>query len=107
MAANLHLEHAEDLMLMMGRKGVDEAFEYIDDLTHTFSSAPKGNSKITTKWDGSPAIFCGYDPADGAFFVGKKSVFNKTPGMYKSEACLLYTSPSPRDQRGSRMPSSA
>ena len=24
-----------------------------------------------------------------------------------SEACLLYTSPSPRDQRGSRMPSSA
>ena len=25
----------------------------------------------------------------------------------KAEACLLYTSPSPRDQRGSRMPSSA
>ena len=25
----------------------------------------------------------------------------------RSEACLLYTSPSPRDQRGSRMPSSA
>ena len=25
----------------------------------------------------------------------------------KREACLLYTSPSPRDQRGSRMPSSA
>ena len=25
----------------------------------------------------------------------------------KSNCCLLYTSPSPRDQRGSRMPSSA
>ena len=25
----------------------------------------------------------------------------------KSKVCLLYTSPSPRDQRGSRMPSSA
>ena len=25
----------------------------------------------------------------------------------RSETCLLYTSPSPRDQRGSRMPSSA
>ena len=25
----------------------------------------------------------------------------------KPETCLLYTSPSPRDQRGSRMPSSA
>ena len=24
-----------------------------------------------------------------------------------NEACLLYTSPSPRDQRGARMPSSA
>ena len=26
---------------------------------------------------------------------------------YKAIDCLLYTSPSPRDQRGSRMPSSA
>ena len=25
----------------------------------------------------------------------------------KNKSCLLYTSPSPRDQRGSRMPSSA
>ena len=29
----------------------------------------------------------------------------RTPGL--SLGCLLYTSPSPRDQRGSRMPSSA
>ena len=28
-------------------------------------------------------------------------------GMDKFRVCLLYTSPSPRDQRGSRMPSSA
>ena len=27
--------------------------------------------------------------------------------LIRSKACLLYTSPSPRDQRGSRMPSSA
>ena len=27
--------------------------------------------------------------------------------IYMSNGCLLYTSPSPRDQRGSRMPSSA
>ena len=27
--------------------------------------------------------------------------------FYMSRSCLLYTSPSPRDQRGSRMPSSA
>ena len=30
---------------------------------------------------------------------------NTTPSLYLT--CLLYTSPSPRDQRGSRMPSSA
>ena len=27
--------------------------------------------------------------------------------LREGQACLLYTSPSPRDQRGSRMPSSA
>ena len=32
--------------------------------------------------------------------------FDLEPGQY-SQPCLLYTSPSPRDQRGSRMPSSA
>ena len=32
---------------------------------------------------------------------------NLTNILCKSAACLLYTSPSPRDQRGSRMPSSA
>ena len=30
-----------------------------------------------------------------------------TPKDWVFDACLLYTSPSPRDQRGSRMPSSA
>ena len=30
-----------------------------------------------------------------------------TAGQEKFKTCLLYTSPSPRDQRGSRMPSSA
>ena len=46
-----------------------------------------------------------YD-ATGSFFTGeyaKVDCFNH--GMYSS--CLLYTSPSPRDKRQSRMPSSA
>jgi len=30
-----------------------------------------------------------------------------TRALARAHACLLYTSPSPRDQRGSRMPSSA
>lgn len=69
---------------MMGSSGVHEALEYFDDLVKTFSSTPKSNKNITTKWDGSPAIFCGPDPADGRFFVGKKGVFNKVPQLYKS-----------------------
>ena len=41
-----------------------------------------------------------------------QSLENRIKGMQteaqgKMEICLLYTSPSPRDQRGSRMPSSA
>ena len=36
---------------------------------------------------------------------GKSTLMKLLPRLY--EICLLYTSPSPRDQRGSRMPSSA
>ena len=37
-----------------------------------------GRMKVTTKWDGAPAIICGTDPFTGLFFVGNKSVFAKT-----------------------------
>ena len=33
-----------------------------------------GNVKVTTKWDGAPAIICGRNPQTGKFFVGTKSV---------------------------------
>ena len=37
----------------------------------------------------------------------EQAVFAEKKGFDRIWACLLYTSPSPRDQRGSRMPSSA
>ena len=40
----------------------------------------------------------------------RQSSLRKNAGLFsdtESISCLLYTSPSPRDQRGSRMPSSA
>ena len=41
-------------------------------------------------------------------YAKTKEVFDdKDEKLIKYLACLLYTSPSPRDQRGSRMPSSA
>ena len=42
------------------------------------------------------------DPEVGVLLDGETTLFEA-----RLEACLLYTSPSPRDQRGSRMPSSA
>ena len=36
-----------------------------------------------------------------------RQLLREHDGRELSQACLLYTSPSPRDQRGSRMPSSA
>ena len=39
---------------------------------------------------------------------GANKVFKHVrPSQRNPQGCLLYTSPSPRDQRGSRMPSSA
>ena len=35
------------------------------------------------------------------------TISDECPWLDDSNDCLLYTSPSPRDQRGSRMPSSA
>ena len=36
-----------------------------------------------------------------------KRMYDYASSAEKNNICLLYTSPSPRDQRGSRMPSSA
>ena len=39
--------------------------------------------------------------------IGNGPFVELADGSVKLDICLLYTSPSPRDQRGSRMPSSA
>lgn len=41
---------------------------------------------VSVKFDGAPAIIAGIDPSDGKFFVAKKSVFNKSPKVYKTQA---------------------
>jgi hypothetical protein len=77
MSKNTHLEHLEDSILFDGEQGAKDAFAFLDSLTKTFSGTQKSNFKITTKWDGAPAIICGIDPEFKRFFVGTKSVFNK------------------------------
>ena len=46
----------------------------------------RSSVNMTVKWDGAPAIFAGVDPEDGKFFVAKKSVFNVSPKLYKTDA---------------------
>jgi len=77
MSKNTHLEHLEDSILFDGEQGAKDAFAFLDSLTKTFSGTQNSNFKITTKWDGAPAIICGIDPEFKKFFVGTKSVFNK------------------------------
>ena len=55
---------------------------------------------------GSTVTFLVSSTNSGGSFKALKET-DGTSVSYTVSACLLYTSPSPRDQRGSRMPSSA
>lgn len=79
---NTHLEHLEDLVFNLGYQGAVSALDYIESLRQMLAEGTGTTSKLTVKWDGSPAIICGIDPEDSRFFVGTKSVFSK-----ESKAC--------------------
>ena len=90
---NLHLEHIEDEILNYGITGGRASINFIQSLRDMFAGASRSSINMTVKWDGAPAIFAGIDPADGKFFVGKKSVFNVEPQLYKTNADIdEYTS---------------
>ena len=77
MAKNTHLEHLEDDIVNQGKTGGLNAIKMLRELGKMLTE-PTSSVRITTKWDGAPAIVCGTDPITGYFFVGTKSVFNKT-----------------------------
>ncbi|AOV60525.1 hypothetical protein S820908_150 [Synechococcus phage S-CAM9] len=86
MAKNTHLEHLEDDILNQGKQGGFNAITFLRELGEMLSVS-KSNVRVTTKWDGAPAIICGTDPVSKQFFVGTKSVFAKTaPKIIYSEA---------------------
>jgi len=82
-AKNTHLDHAEELVFMYGDEGIKRVVGTFSKLLDTLDGAGGGDA-VTTKWDGSPAVFCGIDPADGKFFVGTKGVFAKNAKLNKS-----------------------
>jgi len=61
---NTHLQHPEDSILA----GNLSVLDWFEETNHV---------DMSVKIDGCPAIVWGIDPANGKFFVGTKSVFNK------------------------------
>lgn len=78
------MTHIEDKVLYGGVNGTRQAINALRELRDML--AGQTDSKLSTKWDGAPAIFCGQDPSDGNFFVAKKGIFAKNPKIYKSKA---------------------
>ena len=83
---NLHLEHLEDEIINFGVDGGRAAINFLRSLRDMLAGGSRSSVNMTVKWDGAPAIFCGIDPEDDKFFVAKKSVFNVSPKLYKTDA---------------------
>ena len=83
---NLHLEHLEDEIINYGVDGGRAAINFLRSLRNMLAGGSRSSVNMTVKWDGAPAIFAGIDPEDGKFFVAKKSVFNVSPKLYKTNA---------------------
>ena len=82
---NTHLEHLEDEIINNGTKGARTAINFLKSVKEMLQGG-KGGSTVTVKWDGAPAVFCGINPENGRFFVGTKSIFNKSPKINYTNA---------------------
>ena len=72
-----HLEHLEDEMLNYGTDGCAAAVAFLKELRKMLGHQDS-QGFMQTKWDGAPSVICGVHPYTKRFFVGTKSVFNKT-----------------------------
>ena len=85
-AKNTHLEHLEDDIINNGVVGGRNAINFLVALKDMLEGNTKRPMNVTVKWDGAPAIFAGTNPDNGKFFVGTKSIFNKTPKINYTNA---------------------
>ena len=76
---NTHLEHLEDDIINRGSSGGVNAINFLKSVRDMLAGNSGAKINTTVKWDGAPAIICGVNPENGKFFVGTKSIFNKTP----------------------------
>lgn len=85
-AKNLHMEHLEDSIFNEGSSGAIDALKFAESVKDMLAGNTTSSFNVTVKWDGAPAVFCGINPENGKFFVGTKSVFNKTPKINYTNA---------------------
>ena len=83
---NVHLEHIEDEIINRGISGARDAVNFLRSLRDMLAGHAQSKVNVTTKWDGAPAIFAGINPENGKFFVGTKSVFNKSAKLNYTDA---------------------
>jgi hypothetical protein len=74
---NVHLEHIEDELFNKGKVGADSALNYLYDMGQMLEGHSKNSVKLSVKWDGAPALFCGNLPGTNKFFVSTKGLFAK------------------------------
>lgn len=74
-----HLTHLEELILTQQKQGLDVAIEFVKALADSFNGNTDSGVFTTVKYDGAPAIICGFNPENNKFFVSTKSFAAKTP----------------------------
>jgi hypothetical protein len=81
-----HIDHLEENILNKGKQGVIEAINQIESSIAYFVG--ESDYKISTKFDGSPAIVAGIDTSN-KFFVASKSAFAKNPKINYTEQDII------------------
>ena len=84
---------------------VESSFDFQDVIADTVI-AGAASATGTLEISGQSTIVT-VTPSNGAGLAGTNNSLSGAFAYQEGDTCLLYTSPSPRDQRGSRMPSSA
>jgi len=81
---NLHMEHIEDLMFNDGLAGIVKCKSFYEKIYNTLTKK-KEEVSISTKYDGSPAIFCwSVFPGLPNNSIAIKGLFNSTPEIFTS-----------------------
>lgn len=83
MAKNTHLEHLEDDIFNNGYAGAQNALTFLKSLRDMLTENGNGTgTKVTVKWDGAPAIFCGTDPETGFSLLARNLFLLKLNRRY-------------------------